>query len=272
MSGRPPYRRLELHADAPWLVLVHGATQHCGLFSAQEKHFSTGRNVLLVDLPGHGRAAGASGPFGLVEYAAAVRNVLDEAEIERVHFWGTHTGAAVGLLLAAEEPQRFCSMILEGAVLPGVSMPSVEAAFAKTVLTARSRGVPAARELWFETAPFFDAIRRNRVACRADEHWAIITAFEGGPWVDGLSPAEPPELESALSAITVPTLLVNGELDLDDFITVAALLERGLPDVQRATVPAAGAFPLWERPDLVNALVEVWLCSIDAPPWPGARR
>lgn len=86
--------------DRPWLVMVHGATQHSGVFDRQVADFRDRYRLLLVDLPGHGGSTHVPGPYGQAEYTDAVLAVLDHVGVDAMHFWGTHTGAAIGLLLA----------------------------------------------------------------------------------------------------------------------------------------------------------------------------
>lgn len=66
-------------------------------------------------------------------------------------------------------------------------------------------------------------------------------------------------IRPALARIAQPVLLVNGKHDVEDFMRVADELESALAHVQRATIPGAGGFPLWECPAEVNALVRQFL-------------
>lgn len=248
--------------------MVHGASQHSGLFSAQVDAFQADYRLLLIDLPGHGRSSAHSGPYGLAEYARSVLAAIHAAAIQRTHFWGTHTGAGIALLLATQNPQLIASMVLDGAVLPGVDLPYVTAMIARARKTARERGVEAARAEWFRESKWFDVIRARPAECRAKEHWALIAEFSGVPWLDS-SAAEPvASIRSELARIAQPVLLVNGEHDVEDFIRVADEIESSLPDVQRVTVPGAGGFPLWEFPAQVNSLVRKFL-ERQAAPTPG---
>jgi pimeloyl-ACP methyl ester carboxylesterase len=242
-------------ATRPWITLVHGASQHSGLFSAQVEAFQPDYRLLLIDLPGHGRSSACPGPYGLVEYARSVLAAMHAAAVERTHFWGTHTGAGIALLLAAQHPQRIASMVLDGAILPGVDLPYVTARFARAKKTARERGVEAARAEWFRESRWFDVIRARPAECRAKEHWDLVAEFSGRPWIDS-SGAEPvASIRPELARIAQPVLLVNGEHDVEDFIRVADEIESSIADVQRVSVPGAGGFPLWEFPVQVNALV-----------------
>ncbi len=252
------YRTVTSAEAADWLVLVHGATQHSGLFDAQERWFAGRWNLLLVDLPGHGRSAALAGPFGIVEYAAAVREAIAGAGIEQFHFWGTHSGAAVGLALAAERPAIVRSLILEGALLPGQPLPYVDQAIAQARSIAREQGVAAARRWWFDTAEFFDLIRTDPIACRAAAHWDIISSFGGAPWTCPKPPAAL-DLSARLKDIAAPTLFVNGASDVPDFQEAAEMLAKQIPNSERVIISDAGGFPLWERPSIVNPIIDAWL-------------
>jgi pimeloyl-ACP methyl ester carboxylesterase len=243
----------------PWITMVHGASLHSGLFSAQVEAFEADYRLLLIDLPGHGRSSACPGPYGLAEYARSVLAAIHAAQVERTHFWGTHTGAGIGLMLAAQHPRLIASLVLDGAILPGVDLPYVTAMLARAKQTARERGVEAARAEWFRESRWFDVIRARPVECRAKEHWDMVAGFSGRPWTDPSQAGPVAPIRPVLARIAQPVLLVNGEHDVEDFIRVADELESALADVQRATLPGAGGFPLWECPAEVNALVRQFL-------------
>jgi pimeloyl-ACP methyl ester carboxylesterase len=259
----PHYETITSAGDScPWLVLVHGASQHGGLFSAQVDAFRASHRLLVIDLPGHGRSSNLPGPYGLAEYARSAMAAIEDAGVDVAHYWGTHTGAGIGLMLALRHPERFASLVLDAAILPGVDLPYVTMAVGRARATARARGVDAARAEWFHQSRWFDVIRSRPDACRAKDHWEIIAAFSGRPWLD-TSVAEPVEpLRDELSRIARPVLIINGERDVDDFLRVAEELETRLPNAQRVVVPGAGGFPLWECPAVVNPLVADFLSRI----------
>lgn len=260
MTGCPHFATITSAGPTrPWLTLVHGASQHSGLFSAQVEAFQPDYRLLLIDLPGHGRSSDIPGPYGLVEYSRSTLAAIKAAEIERTHYWGTHTGAGIGLMLAAEHPRLIQSLVLDGSILPGVDLPYVTERFQLARKTARERGIEAARAEWFRESKWFDVIREKPTECRAKEHWELVDQFPGKPWLDTSTPETIPSIRPALKRITQPTLLINGEHDVEGFIRVANELEASLPNVKRATIPGAGGFPLWELPAEVNALVKQFL-------------
>ncbi len=249
----------------PWLVMIHGATQHSGVFDRQVADFRDRFRLLLVDLPGHGGSSDVPGPYGQAEYTDAVLAVLDHVGVDAMHFWGTHTGAAIGLLLVTgDQGHRIRSLILDGVVLPGVEMPSVTHNYGRAKVTARTLGIEAARREWFDTSEWFDVTRAHPVACRAAEHRAMIEAFAGAPWLATAAPRAVASIEENLRTLATPALLVNGEHDLPDFLATAERVARALPNAQRFIVPGGGGFPLWEFPVAVNTRVGEFLQQVDA--------
>ena len=245
--------------NAPWLTMVHAASHDQRFFSSQVAAFRQDFRLLLVDLPGHGKSAALPGPYGFEEYALAVLAAMDAAGIEATHYLGSHTGAAVALILASRHPSRFQSLALEGPPLPGFDMPSVTEAHQRARATARRRGVEAARAEWFERGPWFEIIRSEPERRRADEHWAMVSEFAALPWLDA-TPARPvAPLLDLLPAIRCPVLIINGEHDGRDFLQAAEHIERRLSRAERLIVPGAGGFPLWEEPDAVNERIRAHL-------------
>jgi pimeloyl-ACP methyl ester carboxylesterase len=249
---------------APWLVMVHGMSGDHRVFDEQVRCFRDRYRILLVDLPGHGLSAGVPGPFGHHELAGHVQGALDQAGDARLHYWGTHTGAAIGLLLALRQPERFASLILEGAVLPGRTPPSVARELAATLDVLEAEGLDAARRRWFDESGWFEVMRSRPEECRAARHRRIVSDFGGRPWSDPGEPLPVAPVEQDLKALDLPVLAYNGEHDLADFIAVAEQLETLLPNLRRSLVAEAGGFPAWEFPSRVNALVGYFLAEVDA--------
>ncbi len=254
---------IEAGAAAPWLVMVHGMSGDHRVFSAQVAAFKARYRILLIDLPGHGLSSDVPGPFGHAELAAHVAGAMADAGVAQCDYWATHTGTALGLLLATERPGRFHSMILEGAVKTGHAMPSVDRELRRARDTARTAGVAEARRQWFDEAAWFDVMRARPEACRAAAHWAIVASFSGTPWLYTGAAAPVAPIDGRLASLDVPVLLYNGEHDLADFVAVADRLEALLPRVRRATIPDAGGFPAWEFPASANRLAEDFLSSLD---------
>ena len=248
-------------AVAPWLVLVHGFSQDRRVFSGQIDAFRDRYRLLLIDLPAHGGSSAMVGPYGHAEFADAVRDTIDAVigSATPCIFWGTHTGAAIALLLASHDAARFSALVLEGAVLPGRPMASVTDAFTRVQRIAVDEGIEAARREWFDKPEWFAVMRERPIECRAEAHRAMIGDFSGRPWFEHDAPAPVEVSDAMLGTLDLPVLLYNGVHDVADFISAADHLEQLLPHAERRVIANAGGFPGWEFPYQVNALVAEFL-------------
>jgi pimeloyl-ACP methyl ester carboxylesterase len=241
--------------DTPWLTMIHGFSHSHHYFSAQIRIFSNNFRLFLADLRGHGQSAAAKGPYGIEEYTDDIIAALDDAGIEKTHYWGTHTGAAIGLVLALRHPDRLASLVLEGTYLPGFDMPRVDELLTRARTLAQTKGVQPALEDWFEAADWFDFIREHPQKCRSIEHKQMVFEFQGKPWLSTKPAKQVTPAADQLAAIQHPTFIYNGEHDMPDFMRAAAKLHTDLPNAQRAVILEAGGFPGWENPQEVHDLV-----------------
>ncbi len=248
-------------AAAPWLVLVHGFSQDRRVFSGQIDAFRDRYRLLLIDLPAHGASSAMVGPYGHGEFADAVRDTIDAVigSATPCIFWGTHTGAAIALLLASHDTARFSALVLEGAVLPGRPMTSVADTVTRMQRIAIEEGIGAARRAWFDKSAWFAVMRERPIECRAEAHREMIADFSGRPWFEPGTPAPVDVSDAMLGAIDLPVLLYYGVHDVADFIAAADHLEQLLPRAERRVIANAGGFPGWEFPYRVNTLVAEFL-------------
>ncbi|MBB4704528.1 pimeloyl-ACP methyl ester carboxylesterase [Sphaerisporangium siamense] len=81
--------------------------------------------VYALDTPGHGGSdrLPVADP-DMTDYAAALGRTLDALGLDRVHLYGTHTGAKIALTFAVGHPGRVASLVLDGL---GVSTPEERA-------------------------------------------------------------------------------------------------------------------------------------------------
>ena len=96
----------ELDPKKPSVVFVHGAGLDHSSFALQSRYFGYhGRNVLAVDLPGHGRSEGPPLP-SIGAMADWVSAALKQLKIEKASIVGHSMGSLVALELAARHPAQ----------------------------------------------------------------------------------------------------------------------------------------------------------------------
>jgi pimeloyl-ACP methyl ester carboxylesterase len=118
----------QVDATRPTVVFVHGAANDHSVFALQSRYFAHhGRNVLAVDLPGHGRSAGT--PLDSVEAIADwIPALLDAVGIRQAALVGHSLGSLAALEAAARFPLRIERIALLGAAFPMTVSDSLLAA------------------------------------------------------------------------------------------------------------------------------------------------
>jgi len=121
VNGRPAFAYTAAHAleaARPSVVFVHGAGLDHSVFGLQSRYFGYhGRNVLALDLPGHGRSDGP--PLASIgEMADWVLRAMDAQKVQQAAIVGHSMGSLVALECAARQPARVERIALLGTAYP----------------------------------------------------------------------------------------------------------------------------------------------------------
>ena len=121
VNGQPAYAYTggkPVDATLPCVVFIHGALHDHSVWTLLARWFAHhGHSVLAVDLPGHGRSAGA--PLGDVEALADwTLALLDAAGVQRTALVGHSMGSLIALEAAARSPQRATRLVMVGSAYP----------------------------------------------------------------------------------------------------------------------------------------------------------
>jgi pimeloyl-ACP methyl ester carboxylesterase len=105
-------------AALPTIVFIHGAQHDHSVWAAQSRWFARhGHGVLAVDLPGHGRTAGAA--LDSVEAMADwLLALLDAAGVDSALLTGHSMGSLIALEAASRAPGRVRALALLGTAWP----------------------------------------------------------------------------------------------------------------------------------------------------------
>jgi pimeloyl-ACP methyl ester carboxylesterase len=108
----------EVDPAKPTVVFAHCAGLDHSWFGLQSRYFGYhGRNVLAVDLPGHGRSEGP--PLASIgEMAEWIFRMLDAQKVEKASIVGHSMGSLIALECAARQPARVERIALLGTAYP----------------------------------------------------------------------------------------------------------------------------------------------------------
>jgi pimeloyl-ACP methyl ester carboxylesterase len=229
------------------VLLLHAGIGDRRMWAPQVEALAVaGHQPVALDLPGYGDEPLLPGRLSYVEHVA--ERLDGPAAVVGCSF-----GGRVALELAVERPELVERLVLVNAALPGWQWSEAVQAAGDAEDEALDRGdlAAAAEQNMIWLAPGASEEVRDLVRAMATRNYELVLpVYEQ---VEGVQ-VEPPVSER-LDEIGVPTLIVTGAEDVPDVHAIADMLERGIPDTQRASVSGAGHLPSLERPDELNALL-----------------
>ncbi len=242
---------------APPIVLIHGFTASRASFLSNIPGLARRFTVVSVELLGHGEsdAPASVEAYGPGPATARLRGLLDALGYDRVLLCGHSLGAALALRFALDEPDRLAGLVVlnsnsaagtpawREAALPG--MRSMAASI-------REHGVGVMKETRLYPG------HSKRLPPEARD--ALIASFESARPEGFAGTAEGLVVNinswERLPELSVPTLVVIGDRDLDFVKNAPAFVDRlpeGLADT--FTIEGAGHAANLEQPALFNAAV-----------------
>jgi len=247
--------RFEIEGSGPPVVLGHGFSLDVRLWEPQLAALAGTRTVVRYDLRGFGRSTPAASPYNHSEDLLAL---LDHLGFESAALVGLSLGGAVALGATLLAPRRVERLALLDSLLPGYSYSAAfRGEHVEICALAAEQDLDAARQRWLASPFFAPALANPAAAPRLRE---MVADYSGWHWThrDPARSLKPP-LAERLPEVTVPSLVIVGELDIDDFQGIARAAAEGLPQARLAVVEGAGHLPNLERPGAVNRLLVEFL-------------
>lgn len=241
--------------QGPLLVLVHGAGVYARMWQPQLTGLADEFTVVAWDEPGSGRSSGIPPGFGLSDYADCLAALIEELGLGPAHVAGLSWGGTVVLELYRRRPSVVKTLLLvdtyagwKGSLPPEEVAARVEGA-QRMLAVPREQfdptlpGLFAAGEPPAEYVPLLDAMARD---VRPKTLGAQLFMMAGTDQND------------LLPAITVPTLLLWGELDARSPLSVAHAFRDAIPGAELVVIPGAGHVSNLERPAEFNRAVRAF--------------
>jgi len=108
------------------VVLLHGFGADLNTWMFTQPALAEGRQVIAVDLPGHGGSAKQVDHADTESFAAVIGHALATLGIERAHFVGHSMGGGIAIAFAMRQPEHVATLTLVASASLG---PEINAAF-----------------------------------------------------------------------------------------------------------------------------------------------
>jgi pimeloyl-ACP methyl ester carboxylesterase len=241
----------EVHGEGPPLVLLHGAYMTIeSTFGKLIPAFAETRQVIAVELQGHGRTAGADRPItceGMADDTAALMEALGVAQAD---VFGYSMGGGAALQLAIRHPERVRKLVVASASYRSDGAYPQLYAMIETITPEAFAGSPREAEY-------------RRLAPDPGGFPTLVAKLKALHLQPFAWPAE------AIRAIEAPTLLVIGDADIvrpEHAVELFRLLGGGvmggldgLPRARLAVLPGTTHLGVMEQTDLLLAIIPPFL-------------
>ncbi len=243
----------EIHGAGEPLVVLHGAYMSIPLMGEIIPRLAETRQVIAVELQGHGRTADVDRPFSYEQMADDVAALMEEIGVEQADIFGYSMGGSTALQLAIRHPERVRKLVVASAAY---NRDAYHPGFFEMVQTITP-------ELFAGSPPEADYMR----LAPNPENWP--TLVEKLVQLDSNVEDWPAE---SIQAITAPTFIIIGDSDsvrpehaVDMFRLRGGGVDgdlAGLPNAQLAVLPATTHIGVLFHVDWLHSMITEFL---DAP-------
>jgi pimeloyl-ACP methyl ester carboxylesterase len=206
----------EIHGAGEPLLLLHGGLGSISMFEPGLAEFSESREVIAVDLHGHGRTQLGNRQIDPVDIGDDMAALLEELGYEHVDVLGYSFGGANAFRLAAQHPSRVRRLVL-------VSIGYAQDGFYPEMLPMQAE-VGAAMADSMRDTPMYQGYAA--VAPDPNEFPKLLDAM--GAWM-----RKPYNWEGDVKKLTMPVILIYGDSDMfrpEHIVRFYQLLGGGLKD------------------------------------------
>jgi len=247
----------EVHGEGQPLVLLHGGLGAIEMFGDNLTQLAAGRQVIAVDLQGHGRTADIDRPISLEAMADDVAALIKYLGIKQADVMGYSMGGGVAVQTAIRHPEVVRKLV-------AVSFPFTREGWYPDIRQAMSQNSAANAEPMKQT-PMYALY--SQIAPRVED-WPVLLNKMGEMLLREYDYSE------GIKTIKAPTLLVTGDADSVQPSYAVKFYEllgggkadggwdgSGIPNAQMAILPATTHYTIFSSP----ALAAVAIPFLDAP-------
>ncbi|MBX4871219.1 alpha/beta fold hydrolase [Rhizobium bangladeshense] len=200
-KGRVPVNGIdyyyEIRGEGEPLLLLHGGLGQIEMFKPVMPVFTDHRQVIAVDLQGHGRTPLGDRPIELPAIGADLAVLVKQLGYDKLDVFGYSFGGGVALHMAANAPDQVRRLVI-------LSAPYAQNGFFPEMLPQQAAVGAGMAEMMKDTPMF---LSYKAVAPDVSEFPKLLDAM-------GALMREPHEYGDAVAKLTMPVMLMYGDADM----------------------------------------------------------
>ncbi|MCX7857473.1 MAG: alpha/beta hydrolase [Deltaproteobacteria bacterium] len=237
-----PLLNIERYGDGERILFIHGSGWNTNLWKEQKEYLKSFAEVILIDLPGHGKSFGKACD-SVDEYRKAIEKVILEHGFKKCFVAGHSLGGAIALSLALHTPELLKGLIIVGSGARLKVLPQILTGLKKD----KEETIKFITSLGFSPRANIALINENIEEMLKCPQEVIYKDFSSCNNFDVMTD---------IKKIETPTLIICG---LDDKLTppkYAHYLHKEIRGSLLVLIEDAGHMVMLEKPKEVNRAIE----------------
>jgi 3-oxoadipate enol-lactonase len=238
----------EIYGGAgPTIVFLHGLGSSADDWALQIPAFAERFRVIALDLRAHGQST-SNGRFSIEMMADDVAQLLAQLREPPAHVVGLSLGGCAALALGLRHPARVRSLTLVNTF----------ARFHPAGWRGLRQGLKRMWLLWFRPMPEVAAYVARNLFPRPEQrplYAAAVASLSKNPrhtYWEALRAIRAFDVESQLSRIRCPTLVVAGDRDATVPLASKEILHRRIPGARLLVIPDSGHATPYDQWEVFN--------------------
>lgn len=236
------------------LLLIHAGITDSRMWDAEYNLLSEKYQVVRFDLPGFGLSDFTEGSYN---YNKIINELLIYLDIHHTHILAASFGGKIAIDFYLENPAKCLSLALLSPALSGWNVST----FLQNYEEKEERLIDEGKIEETAQYNYMTWIQRNR----SPEHMnpdvkqlimdmqsTILTKAEPD---DSSEEIESEDNISQLNIIEIPVLIVNGQCDVPDFLEIAEVMIKEIPNVKNIIIPETAHLANLESPELFLKII-----------------
>jgi len=189
--------------------------------------------VIRYDRRGHGKSSAPPGPYSIERFGRDVIAILDDLNIDKVHWCGLSMGGMVGQWLGANAPERLGKIVLANTTCHYPDPTNWQ----NRIKAVREGGIAAVADTII--AGWLTADFREREPQIAERLKAMLSATPVEGYLASCEALSTLDLRDQLPNIKNPTLVIAGRHDMSTPIAAGELIRSNIPGASLTILDAA---------------------------------
>lgn len=253
----------EIAGSGNAIVLIHGNIGDNRHWGEQFEALAKNHKVIRYDVRGYGKS---SLPIEGESYSHHddLKALLEHLGISKAHVCGLSMGSGIAVDFALAYPEMCESLIPVGPWAFGYSSPATVELFelfGKISSVLKESGTKAAVDYWSDSR-YFKSAFKNPKALERFREISYDFSFWNFSNQDPVIFVDPPAAQQ-LDKLSLPTLIITAEYDLEACKEIADLLEQKNPNAKKIIIADAGHCMNMEKPEEFNNAVLDFLKELE---------